>query len=327
MSSRRRLLVGAAALLATPWAAAQSPRRIPTLGMLSPNRPPKGAPNPLVKRGWKPGETLLIEFPDAGDSEQRLPELAAQLVAKKVDVIFAMGPDAALAAARATTTIPIVFWGVVYPVEQGLIDSFARPGRNVTGVAFTASPESDAKRLELLREIAPTVRRLAFLSAPVRLRTIHGGATRMGIARTREAARRLAYEFREFEVEKPQDLEGAFGEILKWRAEALMTQPSTLINRERKSIIEFANRNKLPSVFTLPDYVDSGGLVGYAIDWGPTFARSMDYVDRILRGANPAELPVDLPTKYVLAVNLRTAKALGLTVPQSILLRADRVIE
>ncbi|MGQ0547904.1 MAG: ABC transporter substrate-binding protein [Betaproteobacteria bacterium] len=326
--ARRRLLAAAAALTAAPWAVAQSQRRIPTLGILSPNRPPKGTQTPLVKHGWKPGETLLIEFPDAGGSEGRLTAIAAELVAKKVDVIWAAGPDAALAAARATSTIPIVFWGVLYPVEQGLIESFARPGRNVTGVAFTASPESDAKRLELLREIAPAVRRLGFLSAPVRLDAIKvkEAATRAAAA-MREAARRLGYDFREFEVEKPGDLDAAFAAILDWRAEALMTQPSTLINRERKRIIDFANGNKLPGVFTLPEYVASGGLVAYAIDSGPTVARSFDYVDRILRGASPADLPVELPSKYVLAVNLRTAKLLGLSVPPSLLLRADRVIE
>lgn len=323
---RRRLLAAAGALVAASWAAAQPAARIPTLGILSPNRPPKGMEHPLAKYGWKPGETLLIEFPDAGGSEQRLPELAAQLVAKRVDVIWANSPDAALAAARATSTIPIVFWGVVYPIEMGLIDSFARPGRNVTGVAYTASPESDAKRLELLHEIAPAVHRLAFISAPVRVDATRDAAHELQ-RRMRDAARRLEYDLRQFEVETPEDFDAAFAQILDWRAEAVMTQPSTLLNRERKRIIDFANRHKLPSVFTLPDYVESGGLVAYAIDTRRTIARSFEYVDRILRGAKPADLPVELPSNYVLAVNLRTAKLLGLTVPQSILARADRVIE
>lgn len=328
MTTRRSLLAAAAVLVAAPWAAAQSLQRLPTVGILSPNRPPKGRQSALVEYGWKPGETLHVEFPDAGGSEERLATIAAELVAKRVDVIWAMGPDAAFAAARATSTIPIVFWGVTHPVEQGLIDSLARPGRNVTGLAFTASPESDAKRLELLREIAPAARRLAYLSAPVRLDAVKDAdaATRLAAA-MREAARRLGYDFREFKVEKAADLEAAFPAILEWRAEALMTQPSTLLNRERQRIVDFANANMLPSVFTLPEYVASGGLVAYAIDTWPTVIRSFHYVDRILRGANPAELPVELPSKYVLSVNLRTAKLLGLTVPQSILMRADRVIE
>ncbi|MGH6923785.1 MAG: ABC transporter substrate-binding protein, partial [Propylenella sp.] len=294
------------------------------------SRQPKKAENPvnlvLKKRGWVPGETLIIDGPDAGGSEQRMTEIAAALVEKKVDVIWAVGPEAALAAARATTSIPIVFWGVMYPVEQGLVDSIARPGRNVTGVAFTASPESDAKRLELLREIAPAARRLAFVSVQSSFDTVSGRRARV-VTLWSDAARALGYEFREFPVEKREDFPAAFAAILEWGAQALVGQPSTLINRERASIIEFANSNRMPSAFTLWDYVESGGLLSYGIDWRPTMAQSIEYVDRILRGANPAELPVDLPTKYVLAVNLRTAKALGLTVPQSILLRADRLVE
>ena len=329
IAARRKFLLAASGLLASRLARAQALAKIPTLGILNPHpglELLRGAEQALRKRGWRPGQTIVIDAPDAQGREDRMAEFAAALVAKKVDVIWANGPDAALGAARATTTIPIVFWGVVYPVEQGLVDSFPRPGRNVTGVAFTASPESDAKRLELLREIAPAVRRLAFLSVPVRLDAVRGAATRAAQAMG-DVARRLGYDLREFPVENPQDLQAAFAGILSWRAEALMTQPSTLINRERGRIIDFANGNRLPSVFTLADYVESGGLVSYAIDARPTIARSFDYVDRILRGAKPAELPVELPTKYVLAVNLRTAKLLGLAVPQSILLRADRVIE
>lgn len=313
-----------------PSAAAQPAGRVPVLGILSPHpksMAPKGSDNPintvLMRRGWKPGETLLIEYPDARGSEQRLAQVAAELAGKKVDVIWANGPEAAVAAARATSTIPIVFWGVMYPVEQGLIESFARPGRNLTGVAFTAAEESDGKRLELLREIAPAARRLAYLATP----SARPGGPRLAAAAMAEAARALGYDLREFRVGKAEELEAAFAGMSAWGAQALVAQPSTFIFRERARIVDFANRNKLPSVFTLWDYVESGGLVAYAIDWRPTAARSFDYVDRILRGAKPAELPVDLPSKYVLAVNLRTARALGLIVPQSILLRADRVIE
>lgn len=255
-----------------------------------------------------------------------MPELAAALVAKKVDVIWANSPDAALAAARATNTIPIVFWGVAHPVEQGLIHSYARPGRNVTGVAFAASPEIEGKRLELLREIAPAAKRLAFLAVESSLPILTGGRISSPLA-TADRARGLGYEVRTFVFESEERLEAAFAAILEWRSQALIAQPSTLIYRERKRIIEFANRNRLPSVFPLWDYVQDGGLVAYAIDWRPTIARSFEYVDRILRGANPAELPVELPSRYELAINLKTARLLGLAIPQSLLLRADRVIE
>jgi putative ABC transport system substrate-binding protein len=333
MSGRRTLLLAAGGLLALPLARAQKPARIPTLGILDPHPKsarPKGADNPigavLKKRGWVPGETILIDAPDAGGREDRLPELAAALVARKVDVIFTNGPDAALAAARATRTIPIVFWGVLYPVERGLIDSYARPGRNVTGVAFTATPESDAKRLEFLREIAPAARRLAFLSVPTYIPTVSGNQASIP-STFADTARAVGYDMRSFSIEKQEDLEGAFAAILEWGAQALVAQPSTLVFRERMRIIDFANRNRLPSAFTLWDYVEAGGLIAYAIDWRPTVARSFEYVDRILRGAKPSDLPVELPSNYQLAVNLKTAKLLGLKFPPSILLRADRVIE
>lgn len=334
MSLRRRhFLFAAGAVAAAPLARAQAPAKVATLGILNPHPKaamPKGPDNPVAavlrKRGWVVGKNLRIDAPDAGGSEARMPEVATALVEKKVDVILALGPDAALAAARATSTIPIVFWGVAYPVEQGLIHSYTRPGRNVTGVPYAASPEIEGKRLELLREIAPAAKRLAFLAVASALPTVSGGQVSSPTA-TAERARALGYDVRSFFFDTGEGLEAVFAAIREWRAEALIAQPSTLINRERRRIIDFCNRSGLPSVFTLPDYVVDGGLVSYAIDWRPTMARCMDYVDRILRGANPAELPVELPSRYELAVNLKTARLLGLTVPRALLLRADRVIE
>jgi putative ABC transport system substrate-binding protein len=248
------------------------------------------------------------------------------LAAKKVDVIWTSGSEAAVAAARATTSIPIVFWGVGFPVEQGLIDSFAKPGRNATGVAWFASPEVSGKRLELLREIAPTAKRLALVSVPAIFHKVAGGPAEV-TSSTGPAAEKLGYELREFPVEKAEDFEPAFAAILAWGAQALTVAGTSLTFRERQRIADFAIRNRLPSAFTLQEFVEAGGLVSYAIDWRPTVARSADYIDRILRGAEPGELPVDLPSRYETAVNLKTAKALGLTVPQSVLVRADRVIE
>jgi putative ABC transport system substrate-binding protein len=328
---RRRFLIAAGGLLVAPITRGQA--RTPTLGILTPHPPsPEFAGGKdivsitLRKHGWTPGQSVIFDRPNAGGREDLLPEIAAGLVQRKVDVIWALGPEAAIAAARATSTIPIVFWGVPFPIEQGLIESYARPGRNVTGVAWYASPEVDAKRLELLKQIAPAAKRLAHLSVPTAARTVDGKTIVMkGV--TAPAAAKLGYEFRSFEVEKSEHFAGAYAAILDWRAQAITVSGTTLTVRERTGIIEFANANRLPSAYTLRDFVEAGGLVSYAIDWRPTMARSVHHVDRILRGAKPADLPVDLPSSYETAVNLKTARLLGLTVPQSVLLRADRVIE
>ena len=300
------------------------------LGILSPHRKPPPdelAKSPLRVRlrvlGWEDGKTLQYENAYGEGREDRMPELAAALVAKKVDVIWALGPEAALAAARATSTIPIVFWGVGTPVEQGLIESFARPGRNATGVAWSASPGVELKRLELLREIVPAGKRLAFIIVATAAQKGPSNFPSSLVA----ATQRLGYELKAFPVVKSEDLEPAFAAILAWGAQALNVGSTPLTMRERQRIVDFANRNRLPGAYALPDFVEAGGLVSYAIDWRPTFARSADYVDRILRGAKPGDLPVELPSQYVTAVNLKTAKMLGLRVPQSVLLRADRVIE
>ena len=330
---RRQFLIATAALFTAPLARVHAQKRLPVLGILSPfprPRPEEIARSPLTVRlrelGWVEGKTLLVERAYGEGSEERLPELASTLVAKRVDVIWAFGPEGAIAAARATRTIPIVFWGVPAPVEQGLIESFARPGRNVTGVAFYAAPGVEAKRLELLREIAPAARRLAAISVPTSMRTVAGGSAELPPV-SAPAASKLGFELRMFPIEKQEDFEPVFAAILAWGAEALSVSASGLFGRNRQRIAEFANRNRFPSAFTLPDYVEAGGLVSYGIEWQPTFAHTADYIDRILRGAKPGELPVELPRSYVTAVNLKTARALGLNVPPSILLRADRVIE
>ncbi len=330
---RRRFVAFVGSALAAPLVRAQAQTKLPVLGILSPHpeEPPEvSEKNPFVKRrrelGWVHGKTLTIERAFGEGREDRLPELASALVAKKVAVIWALGPEAAVAAARATTTIPIVFWGVAFPIEQGLINSYARPGRNVTGVAWFASPEVDGKRLELLREIAPAAKRLARISVPTTVSTVGGARTTIQTSSSL-IAQRLGYEIREFPVEKAENFEPAFAGILAWRAEALSVAGATLTVRARQRLAEFAIRNRLPSAFTLSGFVEAGGLVSYAIDWRPTMAQTADYIDRILRGAKPADLPVDLPSRYEMAVNVKTAKALGLTIPQSILLRADRVIE
>jgi putative tryptophan/tyrosine transport system substrate-binding protein len=331
---RRRQFLAASAGLAAARLLHAQPEKVPTLGILSPHPRPRDLvwkddnpiSGPLIKRGWVIGRTLHIERPDAGGREDLLPKLAWDLVANKVDVIWANGPEAAIAAAQATSTIPIVFWGVGFPVEQGLVASLARPGGNATGVAWYASPEVDGKRLELLKQIAPQAKRLAFLTVPSAVRSVKGGQALIPSTFV-DAGKQLGYEMQRFTVEKAEDFDDAFRAILAWRAESITVAGTTVTVRATKRIVEFANSNRLPSAYTLRDFVEAGGLVSYAIDWRPTVARSMEYVDRILRGAKPAELAVDLPAEYQTAVNLKTAKLLGLNVPQWILLRADRIIE
>lgn len=330
--SRRRFLATAGVVLAPFAARAQRMPKLPAIGILNPHAPPTAdqiAKGPLRARlrqlGWVDGETVEFVNGFGFGSEQRLPELAAELVRRKVDVIWAMGPEAAVAAARITQTIPIVFWGVPYPVEQELVESLSRPGRNATGVAWYSSPEVDGKRLELLREIAPAAKRLAFLNVPTAGHKVSGGLSDLPPS-TQPAALSLGYELRMFPVARHADFDGAFRDILDWAAQALTVAGTALTVRERHRIAAFAKKHRLPSTYTLRDFVESGGLVSYAIDWRPTFAQTADYIDRILRGAKPGDLPVALPTGYELAVNLNTAELLGLKIPESILLRADWII-
>lgn len=327
--TRRRFL--SAASLALAPLAARAQKRLPRIGILNPHAPPPAEQlrnSPLRSRlrelGWIDGETVEFVNGFGFGSEARLPELAAMLIAREVDVIWCLGPEAAIVAARATQTVPIVFWGVAYPVEQELIESLARPGRNATGVAWYSTPEVDGKRLELLREIAPSARRLAFIIVPSAIEKVSGGPATI-VSPTALAAKRLGYELRTFPVVKPEDFDGQFNAVSEWGAEAMTVSGTTLTLRERYRITEFATRQRLPSTYTLRAFVEAGGLVSYAIDWRPTNAQTAEYVDRILRGARPAELPVALPTGYETAVNLKTAVLLGLKIPESILLRADWV--
>jgi len=331
---RREFLVGAGALIAAPLARAQQPVKLPVLGVLIPH--PRGTPEQqarspisawLKQLGWVPGETIAVARPDAEGREERLPAMAQELVRKGVDVIWAIGPEAAVAAARATRTVPIVFWGVAYPIEQGLVDSYARPGRNVTGIAFVTGPELSGKVLEYLKEIAPAARRLATISTPSAREAVTGGHVPGASPVMRAAAKKLRMEYREHDIAGVEGFEQVFAGILESRADALFVPGSTLTYRERARFVDFANRNRLPSAFNQREFVEAGGLFSYGIDSGETVQQTLAYLDKILRGAKPADLPVELPSKYELVINRKTEKALGLTIPASVLMRADRVIE
>ena len=334
--SRRDLLLGASALLAAPCIGLAR-RKLPVLGVLAPGRKPRphDPTHELFERhlrelGWVEGKTLRIERAYSGDDLGRLPELARMLVAKKVDVIWTGSPLGAVAAARATTTIPIVFWRAGFPVEYGLVDSLARPGRNVTGVAWFANEQIYVKRYQLLRELAPAAAWVATLVVPARAGAgVSGGPVdlRWLIDKVGAATKSMGLQRRLFPVQELAGFKPAFAAIERWGADSLNVLDLPLTILARKQIIDFARRRRLVDIYETREWAEAGGLMSYGIVFAPTLLRTLEMVDRILRGANPANMPVELPSEYELVVNLRSAKAQDFEVPQSILLRADRVIQ
>ena len=322
----RRAFIGAVAgsLLARPRSAAAQPTgRVYRVGVLSPGAPSTGiaAFGPGIRRlGWVPGQNLIIEQRYARGDLARLPALAAELVALKVDVILVS--SVAIPAARAATrTIPTVMtFAVDDPVEEGWVASLARPGGNLTGVTLHA-PELTGKRLELLKVVLPGMRRVGVLAWPR-----PGG---LGQVRAAEAAARsLSLQTHVVEVQETSQYEGAFDALKREGADALLVLSSSAFFAERRRIADLAIKHRLPLVAPFREVAEAGGLMAY----GPNIAelwgqRVPVYVDRILKGARPGDLPIEQPTKYELVVNLKTAKALGLVMPQSFLLRADQVIE
>jgi putative ABC transport system substrate-binding protein len=322
----RRAFIGAVAgsLLARPRSAAAQPTgRVYRVGVLSPGAPSTGigAFGPGIRRlGWVPGQNLIIEQRYARGDLARLPALAAELVALKVDVILVS--SVAIPAARAATrTIPTVMtFAVDDPVEEGWVASLARPGGNLTGVTLHA-PELTGKRLELLKVVLPGMRRVGVLAWPR-----PGG---LGQVRAAEAAARsLSLQTHVVEVQETSQYEGALDALKREGADALLVLSSSAFFAERRRIADLAIKHRLPLVAPFREVAEAGGLMAY----GPNIAelwgeRVPVYVDRILKGARPGDLPIEQPTKYELVVNLKTAKALGLAMPQSFLLRADQVLE
>ena len=332
---RRKFLLASSALLAAPFARAQQTSKTRILGVLSVGTrptPEQIARSPVFARlrelGWIEGQNLAVERFYAEGRADRLPEIVAELINRRPDVIWTTNPDAAIAAARATTTIPIVFWSVGFPIEQGLIDSFARPGRNCTGVAFFTGAEIYGKQIQFVQEIVPGVKRLAWLRSADTSRTVAGGVYREGAGLILESAvKTLGLELRQYWVDKPDDFDAAFNAMLNFRAQAFGVPINDLTWRHRQLLVEFAIRNRLPSTYAFSGFVEAGGLISYGPDQLAMAVQSISYVDKILRGAKPGELPVEMPSRYDLVINLKTAKLLGLTAPQSLLLRADRVVE
>jgi putative ABC transport system substrate-binding protein len=271
----------------------------------------------LRELGYVEGRNIVIESRKAEGSLNRLPDLAAELVHLKVDVIVASGVAGTRAAKEATGTIPIVMLATD-PLGAGLIGSLAKPGGNVTGVA-TLESELGAKRLEHFNEAFPTATRVTVLYDPLTSTTV--------LKEMEDGARRLTVELQILEVRAPEDLDGAFKKATKWRAAALSILASPFFQSQRVRIAKLAVEHRLPTMVPHRAYVEAGGLLSYGPDFRDLNRRTAVFVNKILKGAKPADLPVEQPTKFELVINLKTAKALGLTIPQSVLLRADQVIE
>jgi putative ABC transport system substrate-binding protein len=273
--------------------------------------------------GYVEGRNLVIEYRFAEEKRERFPALAAELVALKVDVIVAPNTAAALAAQQATKTIPIVFAVAADPVTSGLVTSLARPGGNVTGSSILA-PELVGKRLELLTQAVPGVSRVAVLWQP-------GGAgegTEKDMLKGAEvAASALGVRLQFVEARGPADVDRAFSEMTRARAGALTVLPSAMFGSQRRRLVDLAAKNRLPAVYTSREFVDAGGLMAFGPNQADLYRGAATYVDKILKGAKPGDLPVEQPTTFELVINLKAAKAVGLTIPQSVLARADHIVE
>ena len=330
MNSRRAFLASlAGGLLAAPRATtAQQAGKVARIGLLQIQTRERLVPylkafeEGLRELGYVEGRDFVREYRFADQQRERLPDLAAELVRLKVDVIVTGTDPGTMAARQATTTIPIVMALGVDPVGAGLIARLRRPGGNVTGLLFVVGPEIEGKRLDHLKEVVPRMSRVACFWNP----DIPGYVAFWKA--TEEAARRLGVTLLSVEVREPREIEGAFARITRERAQALVVIADALaLSAVRPEIPALAAKHRLPSSYTSREAVDAGGLMSYGTSMPDLFRRAAGYVDKILKGAKPGDLPVEQPTKFELVLNLKTAKALGLTIPQSLLIRADEVIE
>ena len=332
MISRRAFLGGlAGGLLAAPLTAeGQQPGRVARIGYLAANlavadpRTREAFLQGLRDLGYVEGRNLLIEYRDAAGKTERFPALAAELVALKVNVIVAAGGTlAALAPKQATTTLPIVFAAVGNPVAEGLVTSLARPSGNVTGLSLVQQ-EIVGKSLELLKQAVPEVSRVALLLKPD---SMPDRAKKDRLNAADVAARALSVRLQVVEARGPEDFDRAFSDMTRARAGALTVLATPVFDSERRRLVDLAAKNRLPTVYSYRSYVEAGGLMSYGPDLADSFRRAATYVDKILKGAKPADLPVEQPTKFEFVINLKAAKALSLTIPPPLLLRADELIQ
>jgi putative ABC transport system substrate-binding protein len=329
MMSRRAFIASALGLCAVPLvASAQHAGKVARIGMLLPNTPEIVARSPRIAAflkglrdlGWIEGQNLAIEWRFAEGQVGRLAELAADLARIRVDAIVTAAAPSALAAQGATRTIPIVMLDPGDPVGLGLVASLARPGGNITGVSSIA-PELAAKRLALLKEAVPAMVRVAVLSnaaippAEIAMRELEAAAKVLGV------------QIQSVPIQGVKGIEQAFAEVARQHADGIVVFPDPLTFSNEAAITGFALKNRIPVLYGAMEFVQAGGLMSYGPSYPEMFRMGANYVDRILKGAKPGDLPIEQPTRFEFVLNLKTAKALGLTIPQSVLLRADRVIE
>src|SRR5262245_8673233 len=309
-------------------AEAQQPKKVPRIGYLSVSSPSamltrtEAFRHGLRELGYVEGKNIVIEWRSAEGKRDRLPSLVAELVRLKVDIIVTAGPPATRSAKEATVTIPIVFAQDGDPVASGFVASLARPGGNITGLS-TLAPELSGKRLELLKEIVPRLSRVAVLGNST------NPANAQVLKETELAAGVFGVKLQYLDVlEDPKDIETAFRAASKGRADAvLMTVSGGVVLSQRTQVVELAAKSRLPAMYIIREYVEAGGLMSYGVSSIDLDRRAATYVDKILKGAKPADLPVEQPTKFELVINLKAAKQIGLTIPPNVLVRADRVIK
>ena len=317
------LIVALGAFAPQSATTAQQPAKVPRVGVLVRDSPPADRflepfRQGLRDLGYVEGQNIVVEYRWAEGRSDRAAALAAELVRLKPDVIVAFTTPAIHAARNATKTIPIVMGAAADPMGTGFVASLARPGGNITGM-YLMLPELAGKRLELLREVLPRVTRVAFLA---------GGPDTAGplfIQESQVAAQTLGLQIQPVVVKDPEEFEGAFAAMRRERAGALVVQP--LFTEHRRRIVDLAARSRLPIVSDYREFADAGGLMSYGPNAQALYRRAATYVDKILKGAKPADLPVEQPMRFELAINMKTAKALGITFPQTILIRTDQVIQ
>ena len=325
------VVLGLTLFALSPIALAQQPAKVYRIGVLSTTGPEQenfiwaDLRGMLRERGWVEGQNLVLEWRYAAGKYARLPDMAAELVRLRPDLIMARGGPGATAAKRATATIPIVMYGATDPVGIGLVPSLARPGGNLTGLSDDQDPEILGKQLQLLKEVAPAVSKVAFLTR-VSPPTVVPLVARYEAA-LEAGAKALGLQVRQWHLQSPDDISKAFVALRQEGFGALHVAyvPVTWINR--RQILDLAAGQRLPAIYMHRTYALDGGLMAYGEDEREVPRRLAVYVDKILRGAKPADLPIQQPTKFELVINLKTAKAMGLTIPQSVLVRADEVIQ
>ena len=328
MDRRRFLLTSlAGAFVARPVAEAQQAGKVYRIGYLTSHSATASPPyieafrQGLHDLGWVEGQNIGIEYRFAEGKFDQLPALAADLVRLQVDVIAAGPTPPVVAAKNATRTIPIVMISAGDPVQLGLVDSLARPGGNVTGLSYSVGVETFGKSLELLKEAVPKIRRVAILSNPA------NPAHALVLRNMKTVAGPMRVELLFLETSAPNQFDGAFAAMTKERVDALFVVADSLFNLHRTSLADNAAKYRLPSMYGIKENVEAGGLMSYGPNLPEFYRRSATFVDKILKGTKPSDLPIEQPTKFELVINLKTAKAIGLTLPQSLLVRADEIIQ